>query len=166
MSFQLGKKLAAFGSAFLALKVVNDTFDWVLYPLAIYWLGAYAGGALMIVLAFFLNYFLVLVYNRTQGDWLLLEWLGLQRDAEAKTWWGRLLRFWLRHASWVVVSYMSWGDPFKAFVYLRGRMPAGSRFTAADWRLLFGVNLLGNLIHIALVMGLLEAIKRLWHTIF
>ena len=116
----------------------------------------------MTVFALLFNYGLVLFYNRTKSDWLGLEWLRLQHDKESDTKTGYLMRTLLKRTRWILIGYLSYSDPFKAFVFLRGRMPAGSKFTYADWKLLFGVNLLGNLIWIVMVSGVIEIIKKLF----
>lgn len=154
------KKLGAIGTGFMTLSIVNDAFDYIAYPLTIGLMGPIKGGVLMAVAALLLNYCLVLIYNRTKQDWLGLEWLRMQEQTEATTGRGRLLRFLLRRMRWLFIAFLSWEDPFKAFVYLRGRIPIGVKFTAADWRLLFGVNLLGNLIWVVLVSGAIEVVKR------
>ena len=160
MFLQLWKKLAAIGTGFLGTMVLNDSFDYLMYPFMIGLLGPIRGGVIMTVLALGLNYSLVLIYNKTNADWFGFEWLRLQKDTEARTLSGRVLKFALKGGHWPAFLFLSWEDPFKAFVFVRGRLPAGAKFTAADWRLFFEANLLGNLIWITMVSGLLEIIKR------
>jgi len=117
----------------------------------------------MTILAFGLNCVFVLVYNKTKADWLGFEWLRLKQDTEANTRMGRLTRFLLgRRMKWVVASYLSYRDPFKAFVFLRGRIPSPARLTKSDWKLLFGINLLGNLIWVIFVYVILEIAQKIF----
>lgn len=159
---QLGKKLGAIGTGFVTTWIVNDSFDYVVYPLVLGLLGPYKGGIIMTAAAFGINYVLVLVYNKTKMDWFGFEWLRLQKDSEAKTFGGRALRFALRGGRWPAFILLSWEDPFKAFVFIRGRMSAGSRFTATDWKWFFGANLVGNVIWILMVSGTIGAVRRLF----
>ena len=119
MTFQqLGKKLGAIGIGFVTVMVVNNLFDYLLYPLVIGLLGPIKGGASMMVLALGLNYALVLVYNRTKQDWFGFEWLRLQQDVKAETFTGRVLRITLRGGRWPAFVFLSWEDPFKAFIFV------------------------------------------------
>ena len=166
MAFQFGKKLAAIGIGFLTLTLITDSIDYVVYPLAVGLLGPLKGGSMMTGFWLVANYFLVWGYNKTERDWFGFEWLRVQQETESTTRWGKFLRFLLRRARWLFVAVLSWEDPFKAFVFVRGRMPAKHRFTAGYWRLFVGLNLLGNLIWIALISGVLEIIVRpVWQVI-
>lgn len=162
MTFQLGKRLGAIGTGFVTTMVVNDTFDYVMYPAMIGLLGPVKGGVIMTILSLGLNYGLVLIYNKTKTDWFGFEWLRLQQDMEAKTFVGRILHFTLRGGRWPAFVFLSWEDPFKAFVWIRGRKPVGAKFTKADWQWFFGTNFLGNLIWILMVSGAIEALKDLF----
>lgn len=162
MFLQVWKKLGAIGIGFMTTMVVNDTFDYVMYPLVIGLLGPIKGGAVMIILALGLNYILVVVYNRTKQDWFGFEWLRLQEEKKAETTMGRILRFALKGGRWPAFIFLSWEDPFKAFVFVRGRKTAGFKFTATDWKWFFGANLIGNLIWIVIVSGAIETVKSLF----
>jgi len=156
MSFQLGKKLAAIGIGFLTVEVSNQAFDYLLYPAVLYWLGSLRGGLVMTALAVIMNYSLVLVYNKTKADWFGFEWLELQESRNAKSLLGRVIRLG-RIPTFV---FLSWVDPFKAFVFMRGRQQAGMRFNRTDWKWFILANLIGNLLWIIMVSGALEVLKR------
>ena len=158
MTFPNGKKLGAIGIGLAGVESLNHFFDFVMYPLIIGLLGSIKGGIIMMVLALGLNYGLVLVYNKTKQDWFGFEWLRLQETKKTG------LPVWqiLRMGRWPAFGLLSWWDPFLAFVFIRGRLPAGSKFTAADWKWFFWANFLGNLIWILLVSGAIETIRRLF----
>ncbi|HEY4528510.1 MAG TPA: hypothetical protein VJJ48_01645 [Candidatus Paceibacterota bacterium] len=158
MFLQMWKKLGAIGTGFMTTMVVNDAFDYLMYPAMIGFLGPVKGGAIMTALALGLNYILVLVYNKTKTDWFGFEWLRLQEDKQSNSFAGKVLRT----GRWPAFIFLSWEDPFKAFVFVRGRLPAGSRFTATDWKWFFGTNLIGNLVWILMVSGAIGAIKSLF----
>ncbi len=156
MIFHIGKKLAAIGSGFLAIEAMNQSFDYLLYPAVIYWLGSLKGGVVMTILAVALNYALVLGYNKTKADWFGFEWLQLQESRNAQSLLGRVMRLGRMPA----FVFLSWEDPFKAFVFMRGRQQAGMRFSRVDWKWFVLANLIGNLIWILMVSGALEVLKR------
>lgn len=152
------KKLGAIGIGLLTLEVVNQGFDYVLYPLVIYKLGPIDGGVVMIVLALVLNLSLVVLYNITKQDWLGFEWLALQEDRNV----GSLVGKAISAGRWPAFVFLSWEDPFKAFVFVRGRKQVGWRFTLTDWQWFLGANLLGNLIWIVMVSGVIETLRYLF----
>lgn len=153
------KKVGIIAASFTAVEVLNHVFDFVMYPLVIGFLGAVKGGAIMTILALFLNYMLVLFYNKTKQDWFGFEWLRLQRQEEAKTGSGRILRHVLHFGHWPAYVFLCWEDPFKAFVFIRGRKEVGEKFNRRDWVWFFFSNFLGNLIWILIVVGAIELIK-------
>ncbi|MGB3921968.1 MAG: hypothetical protein WBL19_01630 [Minisyncoccia bacterium] len=155
------KKVGIIAVSFTVVEALNFAFDFITYPLAIGYLGATKGGAIMTVLALGLNYGLVVFYNKTNRDWFGFEWLRLQKQEEAKSGPGRILRHILHFGHWPAYVFLSWQDPFKAFVFVRGRKAVGEKFNKADWAWFFGTNLLGNLIWIVIVSGAIELIKRL-----
>lgn len=152
------KKLGAVGAGFVGTQIINDAFDYLLYPIVIGFLGSVRGGVIMTILAIVLNYIMVIIYNRTKTDWLGLEWLRLKRDEKSDSFLGRVIRA----GWWPAFVLLSWEDPFKAFVFVRGRMPAGSRFKTTDWLWFFGANFVGNLIWILMLSGAFEILKRIF----
>jgi len=156
MSSQLGKKLAAIGIGFLTIEASNQAFDYLLYPAVLYWLGSVKGGIVMTSLALIMNYSLVLVYNKTKADWFGFEWWALQESQNTDTLLGRVMRLGRMPA----FVFLSWVDPFKAFVFMRGRQQAGLMFSRTDWKWFIAANLIGNLIWILMVSGALEVLKR------
>ena len=160
MSFNFWKRLAAIGAGLVTLSVVTNLIDYVAYPLMVAFLGPFKGGGVMTVFWLITNYFLIRLYNRTSQDWFGFEWLRLQEDLVSNTRWNRFLRYLLRHWRWLFVALLSWQDPMKAFVFVKGRRPAGTPFTASDWRVFLGLNLAGNLVWILALSGLFEIVKQ------
>jgi hypothetical protein len=158
----LKKKLGTITVGFLTIEVLNHAFDWVAYPLAIGFLGAVKGGILMTVVATLMNYGLVIIYNKTKQDWFGFEWLRLKREEHANTLEGKVLRTALRIGHWPAFAFLSWEDPFKAFVFIRGRKEPGQKFDRTDWLVFLGSNLLGNLIWILMVSGALKVVVALF----
>ncbi len=150
------KKLGAIGVGFLGTAIVNRLFNYLLYPAVIVLLGPLHGGAVMTVVALALNYSLVMVYEQTGQDWFGFEWLRLQKERG-----GRFLRLALKSGHWPVFIFLSCEDPFKAFVFVRGRRPAGERFTQEDWVVFWGSNLIGNVVWILIVSGGVGLFKQL-----
>mgnify|MGYP003393258222 CR=1 FL=1 len=155
MTLPVWKRLGVIGTGLITLEVFNQTFDYVLYPLAIGFLGLVKGGVVMTVASLILNYSLVLVYNKTKQDWLGFEWLALQEDKKANSLLGRVIR----GGRWPAFILLSLEDPFKAFVFMRGRKQDGWRFSATYWRWFFFVNLVWYLVWAVMVSGVIEIFR-------
>lgn len=156
MTFFSAKKLGAIGIGFLGTAVVNRLFNYLLYPAVIVLLGPLHGGAVMTVAALVLNYLLVVAYDQTNQDWFGFEWLRLQRERG-----NRFLRVALKGGYWPVFIVLSCEDPFKAFVFVRGRRPTGGKFTHKDWVAFGESNLIGNLFWVLVVSGGVGLFKQL-----
>lgn len=159
MSFFNLKKLGVVGTGFLTVEAINQSFDWILFPLVIGFFGPIKGGAVMFVIALTLNFSLILVYNKTKSDWFGFEWLR-NKEAETETRTSKIVRVALRFGRWPGFVLLSWEDPFKAFVFIRGRSSAENGFDRTDWIVFLSANLIGVLIWIIMVSGALELLKR------
>lgn len=158
MSFFNLKRLGVIGAGFLGTEIINQSFDWILFPIVIGFMGPVRGGSIMMVLALLLNLAMIFVYNKTTGDWFGFEWLRSQESDTTKT--GRIVKNLLRYGRWPAFVFLSWEDPFKAFVFIRGRSSSRIGFNRTDWLVFLGANFIGILIWILMVSGALELIKR------
>ena len=155
------KQLGIIGIGFTGVEILNHTFDFIMYPLVIGLLGPIKGGTVMTVFALGLNYILILGYHKTKQDWFGFEWLALKKQEEAQTLGGKIFRLILHMGHWPAFIFLCWEDPFKAFIFVRGRKAAGFTFDKSDWFWFYLANFIGNLIWILIVVGALEAIKAL-----
>lgn len=156
------KKISIVGAGLLGTEVVNHAFDFIMYPLAIGFFGPLKGGGIMMVLALSLNYILILGYHKTKQDWFGFEWLALKKEEESKTFLGKILCLILHFGHWPAFLFLCWEDPFKAFIFVRGRKASGFRFSKGDWFWFFLSNFIGNLIWILIISGVIEVIKGLF----
>lgn len=154
------KRVATVGTGFLATEVVDTIFDYVLYPVAIAFMGPITGGVIMTVFAVILNYIFVLVYNATDADWFGFEWARMQEEKLHQDIKGKMLRAALKSGRWGAFVFLSWWDPFMAFVFMQGRKPKNYHFTKHDWTIFFAANIIGNLIWITMVSGAVGIVKH------
>lgn len=152
----LMQKLAASGSWVLSVEILNWIFDYPLYAYVIFALGPVKGGVLMTVMALILNFGLVRAYAKSKYDWYGFEWLRLQEDKSGKGFIGKLLRM----GKVPAFVFLSWRDPFKAYIFARGKNGLASK---TDWVWFLGANILGNLIWIGMLSVGFEIIKNLWN---
>lgn len=158
MATSIWKKLGVIGTGLLVLEGVNQSFDYLVYPLVIWLLGPVKGGTVMTIAALVLNYGLVLIYNKTKEDWLGFEWLAMQEEKKLDSWVGKVIR----SGRWPAFLLLSWEDPFKGFVFMRGRKQVGWWFSPTDWKWFIVANLIGNLIWILMVSGAIGAVRHMF----
>ena len=154
----LAKKLAASGSRALGVEVLNHAFDYMLYPLVVLLLGTLRGGVAMTILAVLLNYRLVQIYSKSQYDWYGFEWMKVKAAEQGTGWAGTFLRMGMVPA----FVFLSWEDPFKAFILVRGKKGVGCKFGRLDWITFLGANILGNLIWTGMLGSVIEGLKHLF----
>jgi hypothetical protein len=156
------KKLGIVAASFTVMEALNHGVDFIVYPLMIGFLGPLKGGVIMTTFWLVTNYLLIAWYHKTKQDWFGFEWLALKKEEEATTLSGKILRGALRIGHWPAFLFLCWEDPFKAFIFVRGRKASGFRFSKGDWGWFFAVNIIGNLIWILIISGAIEFIKRLF----
>lgn len=152
----LFKKLAASGSAIASVEMINHLFDYVVFPAVVLYFGVVRGWVIMTILAMTLNYTLVRFYARSRHDWYGFELLRLQSEKQANNWKGALIRYGRVPA----FIFLSWEDPFKAFILVRNKKATGYWFDKLDWLTFFGANIIGTLIWTGMLGAGIEIVKR------
>jgi hypothetical protein len=134
------KQLATSFVAIVATEVFSGAFDDVFMPLMIGLFGPLYGGGSTAILAFLVNYLLVLWYRRTEYDWYGFE---AERKLEIgeKMNKGILRRF--TESRVLTFVMLSVWDPFLGFVYFEGRKENGTKLDVRDWMMFVLANLIG-----------------------
>ncbi len=139
-------------------------FDYVLYPLVIFWLGLAWGFVVMAMLSFLVCWLTMKFY-----DWSRRDWLGIEAIKDLKVYDGpsrarRWLAWVLRRTDFVACILLSIKfDPFIVTTYLR-RGHYGA-MDARDWRIFLLSWLIGNAWWSLLCYAGVESIVGLWHWI-
>lgn len=129
-----------------AFTALNQIFDYVLYPFAIYKLGLLAGGLLMTTLALGINILVLRAY-----DWSKRDWLGIETIKSCKVYSGksRIVGFFARLlkksdlAAFLFLSLKE--DSFVTMVYLRHGSHQYNGMSRRDWRIFLASHLFSNL---------------------
>lgn len=99
------------------LWLVNQGFDWVLFPFVICKTGIVVGGILMATLSVPFNFFLIQIYDILGLDLFALE--AVKRAQEnipvKKTWYQKIFV----GSKWPTFVLMSMWDPIPAVIYIR-----------------------------------------------
>ncbi|MCX6755107.1 MAG: hypothetical protein NT068_01010 [Candidatus Nomurabacteria bacterium] len=147
-------KVGVFFGGIFATKASSYSFDYLLYPLAIHYLGLEWGFVVMLLLSFVLNYLFILLYNSTQRDIFGFEKLKELKDKttkESKSFIARLV------GMGYVMTFiaLSFYDPFFAVLWFR-KSTKFDKMTKSDWKILTISTIIGNLIWAPMVFGALK----------
>lgn len=142
--------------------ITGWAFDFVLYPLVVYWLGLIVGFCVMASLSFLVCWLILRLY-----DWSGRDWLGIEAIKEFKNYSGpnrsaRWFAWAMRRSDPVACILLSIKyDAFIVTSYLR-RGHFGS-MTARDWRIFVLSWFIGNAWWSLLCFAGVESIAGLWH---
>ncbi len=159
-----GRRAAELTTGFFTWKAVDYAFDYLLYPVVIWKLGPWAGGALMALLSLVFCLLLLRLYDRLGRDWLGIEFVKNLRHYEGPSCWRRGLAWLVARGDGPAFLMLSAKyDPFVTTAYLRHGAFAG--LTPRDRRIFLASWLIGNLLWIAVCYGGLSALAAAWRTL-
>jgi hypothetical protein len=142
-------------------EAICYAFDFGLYPLVIFWLGLWRGGAVMSFLSFIVCWLSMKFYDWSKRDWLGIEAIKSLKDYTGPHRSGRLLSWVLRKSDPVACILLSLKlDPFVVTVYLRRGRFGG--MTARDWRYFLLSWFVANASWALLCFAGVETIAELW----
>jgi hypothetical protein len=151
-------RLAQWAAGFLTYKLLDEAFDYLLYPFVIYKLGPLCGGLTMTGLSFADCLLLLKLYDWLKRDWLGLETVKGLRHYTGTSRWRKTLA-WLLHqgdtVAFVVLSVRF--DPFITTAYMRLGNFTGMR--RRDWRIFLGSGLLSNAVWTLVCYGGVNGVR-------
>ncbi len=158
---RLWPKLATFGAGLLIKKSTDYTFDYLLYPAALLFLGYLWGGIAMTIASVVLNLLVIRAYDWAKRDFLLLETLKEIRASDGSHRGKRLLAKALSKGDVAAFLVLSWfEDPIVVTLYLRKGSGKFDGLSRRDWANFWASTLVSNLMWIGSLVSLIE-ISRL-----
>lgn len=159
------KRLATLAVGIAGYHMVDEAWDFVLYPAVIVWLGTLWGGLTMTVASGLYCYALILLYRWSGIDFLGLEWLGEVRDSDGKGFgpFKRVVRWCLRKGD--IPAFLALAiirDAFIATSYFH-RKSDGRQMSARDWKVFWASLVISNAVWIIGWGGAIEGAKKLWN---
>lgn len=155
-----GRRFAELAMGHSINKALDYMFDYVLYPAAIWNLGAFLGGGVMAVASLAICLCCLRLYDWSKRDWLGIEAIkSLRTDpSRAGTWMplARLLRMGTIPAFLGLSIYT---DPFITTAYMRSG--AFNGMSKRDWSIFIGSWLIGNLEWILIVSGGIWVVREI-----
>ncbi|MEP7336556.1 MAG: hypothetical protein ABI977_02235 [Acidobacteriota bacterium] len=138
----------------------NRFYDLVLYTAVIAKWGVVKGGAVMMVLSFFLDLGTMRLYDHFKRDLFGIEELKRLREAEATNWTGKVLRWALRQNDVVVFFVLTlMTNQFVVTAWLRRGAGEFNGMKRRDWTIFLCSFVLGNLYWIAVLSGVIHLVK-------
>jgi len=145
----------------LSFKLLDNAFDYVLYPFAIFKLGPAVGGLVMATLSLLDCLLLLRLY-----DWLKRDWLGIELVKGLRLYSGPSR--WKRGTAWLLgrgdgVAFVVLSlrfDPFITTAYLRHGAYNG--LTRRDWKVFLGSVVLSNAAWTVVCFGGVSLLRRWW----
>jgi len=141
--------------------VFDYGFDYALYPVVIWKLGPWIGGAIMALASLVFCLLLLRLYDRLGRDWLGLEFVKNLRHYDGPSRWRRTLAWLVTRgdlAAFVILSVKY--DPFITTTYLRREAYSG--MTRRDWHIFLASWFVANGLWIAFCYGGISALRFLF----
>lgn len=136
-------RLVELATGLLGNWVICYLFDYLLYPLVIYKLGLFRGGAVMSLLSLLTCLVMIWFYDWSQHDWLGIETLKSLKIYTGPSRFRRMLAWTLCRGDLLACIVLSlWYDPFITLIYLRDRSYSG--LNQRDWGIFFASWAIGN----------------------
>ena len=141
--FALRGRISELAAGLAAMKLLNFSFDYLLYPFTIYQFGVLRGGLLMMVLSFVACLLLFRFYDWSRRDWLGIETIKTLKTYEGNRWIRRMTSWILRKSKPVVFIFLSIKfDAFITMIYFRHG--AFNGMNKRDWQTFTGSIVVGN----------------------
>jgi hypothetical protein len=149
-----------------AKSLISYTFDYFLYPFAIYQLGLMTGGCLMMLLSLLACIILVKIYDWSKRDWLGIETVKGMKEYHGASRLGRITAWMLRRSEPVVFLFLSVKqDPFITMIYLRHGSHQYNGMSGRDWRIFLGSVAVSNLYWISAVYLGISLVEWVWSAV-
>jgi hypothetical protein len=160
----VGTRLAELSVGLTVNQILVVVFDYILYPVAIAWLGLWYGGAIMAFVSLVTCIGMLRFYDWSGRDWLGIEAAKQIREYVGHSRWRRWLAWVLHQGDLVVCVVLSIKfDPFITTAYMRhGAFNGMSR---RDWRIFWASWFIGNAYWTFVCFGGVKALRWAWNQI-
>lgn len=148
-------------------KSLDYGFDYLLYPLALWWFGYVWGGIIMTAASVVLNLTVIRAYDWSRRDWLMLETVKLARD-DADFLSKRPFVAWIARKgdipAFIILSWIE--DPIVVTLYLRQGAHQFNGLSRRDWLIFWASTLVSNLFWILSLVSIFEIVEAVsrWAT--
>lgn len=140
------RHLGILGIGLLANLGMTKGFDFILYPLVIYFFGVIWGGLIMIFLSFIICYLTILFYDWSKKDWLGVETMKMLKELEHHHYIYKFITSIIKKSDPIVMILLSIKfDPFITVIYMRHGTHRFNGLSRRDWKIFFSSLLIANI---------------------
>ena len=153
-----GGKLATFGAGLAIKKSLDYAFDYGIYPAALIYCGYLWGGILMTIASILINLAVILAYDLTKRDWLMLETIKELRHNSTGD--GGVIS-WVLHKGDLPAFFIlsSVEDPLVTTLYLRHGAHLFNGLSSRDRMIFCASTVVSNLVWILSVVSVIEIFR-------
>jgi hypothetical protein len=157
---RIGLKAATLGAGVAIKKSLDYGFDYLLYPMALVWLGYVWGGVAMTAASVLLNLSVIRAYDWSKRDWLLLETIKELKDAPNGITARPLVRWIIGKGDVAAFFILSWiEDPIVVTLYLRRSAHQYDGLARRDWLIFWASTVVSNLFWILSLTSIIEIFR-------
>ncbi len=138
------------------LWLVNNLFDWVLYPATLVFLGNTDGAVVMTALSVPFNLLLIKAYNLIGKDLFALEKIKKVEISKSNSLWGKAVRGIKRWGGFFMLSLY---DPVPAVLYARDNRKSFKGLAGFDWLYFILATIIANGVWILFIILGIEFFK-------
>ncbi len=163
------KRGALLGTGIGLKWLMDGPFDYILYPLVMWWTGMYfdswvLGAAIMMIASIPFNWLQIRLYDAAKIDFFSLEALksfedtgevGITRREKLSL----FIKKWMRKSRLVAFIVLSANDPFYGVVYFRDKERAFDGLTKRDWMNFIAATIVANVYWAGLILLGFETIE-------
>ena len=154
-------RIAELALGYTVNEIICYSFDFVLYPLVLLWLGLGWGFVVMAFLSLLICWLTMKFYDWSQRDWLGIEAIKSIKDYQGQNRAAQLLAWTLRKSDPLACALLSIRyDPFIVTVYLRRGRFGG--MSARDWRIFLLSWIIGNVWWSIVCFSGISAVEWVW----
>lgn len=156
----LNDRLTILATGLLGNQLIVWAFDYLLYPFVLYNFGLWIGGAIMVLLSFFICLLTIYFYDYSKKDWLGIEAIKVLKEQTPNNYFQRVSKFLLQKSELLAFFFLSIRfDPFITTVYLREGANEFSGMKKKDWTIFLLSLAVSNVYWLVIVEAGLDLFK-------
>lgn len=143
--------------------IIDNLFDYALYPFVIWKLGLLWGGITMTILSFLACWLTMIFYDWSKKDWLGIETIKGIKEYKGRSKIEKFIAWILKKGDFVSFIFLSvYFDPFITTAYMRRGSNRYDGMKKRDWRIFIASGLFSNIWWTLVSFGGVSVIEWAW----
>jgi hypothetical protein len=140
----------------------NHSFDYVLYPVVLLWLGNNLGGVVLTVLATILNVLVIKAYDWSKVDWFWIEKIKHAGELKGHEGWKAHFFNFVQKNKILTFLILCLDDPVTVTLYFREGSYRYNGMSKRDWKIFLAANVVSNLYWIVGWVAIIGLFQKIW----